>query len=292
LSAGETVSAVLPLPEDEAAWARLSVFFATAGGKVRRNELADFVRVPAAGKIAIGLDVGDRLIGAEVCEERHDILLASAGGKAIRFPVEGVRVFKSRTSEGVRGIDLAAGDEVISMSVLDHVEITAEERDAFIRGSNARRRQAAGAEAWPEEPPEAADEVPSLPPERLAELEAAEQLVLTITENGFGKRTSAHEYRVTNRGGQGVINILTSDRNGRVTATFPVARDEHVILVTDGGKTIRFPAHGIRITGRNTQGVNLITTEPGERVVSAARLGLAANGEAEAGLGLAPAEGA
>ena len=288
LSANESITAVMPLPEDEASWAAMSVFFATAHGKVRRNELADFVRVPSNGKIAMGLDEGDRLVGAEVCDESHDILLAAAGGKAIRFAVEAVRVFKSRSSEGVWGMDLAAGDEVISMSVLDHLTISPDERDEYMRWSGFRRRAATaalgmagdgpepGADAGPEmeaEPPAETEYQPRLlSPERLTALEAREQLVLTVTENGFGKRTSAYEYRVTNRGGQGIINIETSARNGRVSAAFPVGGDDQVMLVTNKGQTIRFPVAGIRIAGRNTQGVRLFNTDADERVVSSARL--------------------
>jgi DNA gyrase subunit A len=288
LAEGETITAVLPLPEDETAWDRLSIFFATARGRVRRNDLAEFKRVPTQGKIGMGLDDGDQLVGVDVCDERHDILLAADGGKAVRFPVESVRVFQSRSSEGVRGMDLAEGDAVISMSVLDHVELSIEERDEYARWANARRRAAgetaAGETAALEDGEgeaagEAADavseesfELHHLTPERLAELQAREQLILTITVKGYGKRTSAFEYRVTNRGTQGIINIDTSERNGRVAATFPVAEDDQLMLVTDRGQTIRIPVHDIRITSRGSQGVRLFHTDGEERVVSAARL--------------------
>jgi DNA gyrase subunit A len=270
LSDGESISAVMPLPEDESAWEAMSVFFATAKGRVRRNDLADFVRVPSNGKIAMGLDEGDRLIGAEVCDDSHDIILAASGGRAIRFPVEAVRVFKSRSSEGVNGMDLEDGDGVISMSVIDHVEATTEERDEYLRVSGYRRRQGENGEAA--ENGTNGGELVLLSPERYAELEAKEQLLLTVTRNGFGKRTPAYEYRVTNRGGQGIINIETSARNGRVAATFPVAEADQVMLVTDKGQTIRIPVHDIRIAGRNTQGVKLFHTDPDEHIVSAARL--------------------
>ena len=268
LAEGESISAVMPLPEDEAQWETMSVFFATGRGKVRRNELADFIFVPGNGKIAMGLDEGDRLVGAEVCDDGHDIILAAAGGRATRFPVNAVRVFKSRSSEGVNGMDLEPGDEVISMSVIDHVEVAIEERDEYLRVSGARRRQ--GEEGEGEAPENG--ELVLLSPERFAELEAKEQLLLTITVNGFGKRTSAFEYRVTNRGGQGIINIETSPRNGRVAATFPVGETDQVMLVTDKGQTIRIPVHDIRVASRNTQGVKLFTTEPDEHIVSTARL--------------------
>ncbi|MGD9508357.1 MAG: DNA gyrase subunit A [Geminicoccaceae bacterium] len=273
LSEGESISAVMPLPEDEATWETMSVFFATARGRVRRNELADFVFVPSNGKIAMGLDEGDRLIGAKVCDGQHDIVLAARNGRAIRFPVDAVRVFKSRSSEGVIGMDLHAADEVISMSVIDHVEVAIEERDEYLRVSGARRRQGEDGDGEPEN-----GELVLLSPERYAELEAREQLLLTITVNGFGKRTSAYEYRVTNRGAQGIINIETSPRNGPVAATFPVGEADQVMLVTDKGQTIRIPVHDIRIASRKTQGVKLFTTEPDEHIVSAARLSEAENG--------------
>ena len=273
LDEGEPITAVLPLPEDETAWDRMSIFFATARGRVRRNDLAEFKRVPTQGKIGMGLDEGDRLVGVDVCDERHDILLAAAGGKAVRFPVESVRVFVSRSSEGVRGMDLAEGDEVISMSVLDHVDLSIDERDEYAKVAAARRR--AAGEAVGENGEAEADEAfePTvLTPERIVELQAREQLLLAITVNGYGKRTSAFEYRVTNRGTLGIINIDTSERNGRVAATFPVADDDQLMLVTDRGQTIRIPVHDIRITGRGSQGVKLFHTDGEEQVVSAARL--------------------
>ncbi len=281
---GEWITAILPLPEDEATWVELSAVFATARGKVRRNDLADFTRVPVNGKIAMGLDEGDRLIGVDVCDDSHDVLLVTAGGKAIRFAVESLRVFRSRTSEGVRGIDLATGDAVISMSILDHLTLSTEERDELVRIANARRRAA----AQDDEPGEAAITEPgSVEPSLLADdavesLLGREQLILTVTVNGYGKRTSAFEYRVTNRGGQGIINIETSERNGPVAATFPVGPMDHLMLVTDKGKTIRIPVAGIRVAARKTQGVTLFSTEPGEQVVSVARLADAGeNGDAE-----------
>jgi DNA gyrase subunit A len=265
----------MPLPEDERQWESMSVFFATARGRVRRNDLADFVRVPGNGKIGMGLDEGDRLVGVEVCGDDHDIILAAAGGRAIRFPVASVRVFKSRSSEGVNGMDLAAGDEVISMSVVDHVEVTIEERDEYLRVSGAARRKQAGENG----DEEGAMELRVLSPERYAELARREQLLLTVTANGYGKRTSAFEYRVIGRGGQGITNIDTSARNGHVTATFPVGDADQVMLVTDKGQTIRIPVTGIRITGRNTQGVKLFHTDADEHVVSVARLTDTENGD-------------
>ncbi|HET6469124.1 MAG TPA: DNA gyrase subunit A, partial [Geminicoccaceae bacterium] len=284
LAEGETISVVMPLPEDEATYERLSVFFATAKGKVRRNALADFIRVPTAGKIAMGLDEGDRLVGVDVCDASHDILLAAAGGRAVRFPVETVRVFQSRSSEGVWGMALAEGDEVISMSVLDHVEISTDEREEYARIVSQRRRAQNGDNG---ENGDRAEPVEPFEPKlvlgaRLEELTAREQMLLTVTVKGYGKRTSAYEYRVTNRGGLGIINILTSERNGRVAATFPVAEDDQIMLVTDRGQMIRIPVDDIRIVGRNSQGVKLFSTEGDERIVSTARLSdAAAAAEAE-----------
>ncbi|MGF1476444.1 MAG: DNA gyrase subunit A [Geminicoccaceae bacterium] len=258
---GESFSTVMPMPEDEESWAELNVVFATSSGKVRRNDLSDFTFVPANGKIAMGLDDDDRLIGVAVCDESHDVLLAARNGKCIRFPVNAVRVFQSRSSTGVRGMDLAKGDRVVSMSILDHVDFTMEERDEFQRVQSAKRR----GEAY-----EVDRDI--LTEDRQSELEAREQLLLTITINGYGKRTSAYEYRVTNRGGQGIINIETSARNGEVAATFPVMPSDQVMLVTNKGKLIRTPVGDIRIAGRNTQGVTPFSTDAEEVVVSTARL--------------------
>ena len=237
------------------------------------------------------LDEGDHLIGVEVATERQDVLLAARGGKCVRFPVASVRVFRSRSSDGVRGMDLAKGDRVISMSVLDHVELAIEERDAFLRYDAARRRQDGfedNGEISDEEAARRAEEAmqraeaairsarEQLGANRLAELDAHQQLILSVTVNGYGKRTSAYEYRVTNRGGQGIINIETSKRNGPVVAAFPVADDDQVMLVTDRGQVIRIPVDNIRIAGRNTQGVTLFDVAEDEHVVAVARLAGAA----------------
>jgi DNA gyrase subunit A len=264
LAEGEYITAVLPLPEDETTYDALSVMFATSKGKIRRNALADFIFVPANGKIAMKLDdEDDHLIGVDVATGQNDVMLAARSGKCIRFPVDSIRVFRSRSSEGVRGMALAKGDSVVSMSILDHVELGIEERDDFLRYDSAVRRQ--NGEGPPERPE-------SLEEARLAELTERQQLILSITVNGYGKRSSAYEYRVTNRGGQGIINIETSARNGEVIAAFPVSDHAQIMLVTDRGKVIRIPVDGIRIAGRNTQGVTLFHTDKKERVVSVARL--------------------
>jgi DNA gyrase subunit A len=270
LDEGEQISTVMPLPEDEASWAQSHVMFATLSGYVRRNELSDFVDVKANGKIAMKLDAGDRLIGVAVCTEASDILLAAESGKAIRFPVTDVRVFAGRDSMGVRGIRMEEGDSLVSMSVLHHIDVEIEERDTYLRYAAAKRRSA-GAEEEDAGGEESTTEV-ALSAERLAELEAAEEFILTITRNGYGKRTSAYEYRVTGRGGQGVANIEVSARNGKVAASFPVGESDQIMLVTDGGQLIRCPVHDIRIARRQTQGVMIFRVADDEHVVAVAHL--------------------
>jgi DNA gyrase subunit A len=267
LAEGEKITQVLPLPEDEAKWGELHVMFATAKGYVRRNDLSDFVTINANGKIAMkfeGEDADDSLVGVLPCTEQDDILLASYEGKCVRFPVADVRTFQSRASTGVRGMKLAEGDRVISMSVLRHIETSAEEREAYLKYATAQRRIREG-----ETGVELASE---LPMERITELQAAEQFILTATEKGFGKRSSAYEYRITSRGGSGIINIETTPKNGNVTAAFPVEHDDQIMLVTDGGQVIRCPVDGIRIAGRNTQGVIIFKLGEGEKVASVAHL--------------------
>ncbi len=279
LDEGETISTLMPLPEDEASWDSMFVMFATASGYVRRNKLSDFVDVKANGKIAMKLDPGDRLIGVQTCSEQDDVLLAAHGGKSIRFPVPDVRVFSGRTSSGVRGIRLERDDHVISMSIVRHVEADTEEREAYLRMASARRRAAGDEIADEGNGEEAAPVAPTaLSPERFAALEAAEEFILTVTANGFGKRTSAYEYRIAGRGGQGIANIEMSDRNGHVVASFPVAHRDQIMLVTDRGQLIRCPVDDIRIAGRKTQGVVLFKTEEGEKVVSVTRLADEAQG--------------
>jgi DNA gyrase subunit A len=270
LAPGETISTMMPLPEDEATWDNMFVMFATASGNARRNSLSDFVQVKVNGKIAMKLDEGDRLVGVQACSDTDDVLLSARGGKCIRFAVEGVRVFQSRASTGVRGMKLKDGDEVISMSVLRHVDFSTEERDAYLKVQSARRRsegEGEGADDLVTDPTQL-----GLSAERFAEMEAMEEFVLTITENGFGKRTSAYEYRITGRGGQGITNIETNKRNGDVVASFPVDHDDQLVMVSDGGQLIRTTVVDIRIAGRNTQGVTLFKTAEDEHVVSVTRL--------------------
>ncbi len=267
LAKDETITTILPLPEDESSWEKLDVMFATNSGTVRRNKLSDFIEVRQNGKIAMKLEGSDRIVGVQVCNERQDVLLTTAEGQAIRFPVTDVRVFKGRESPGVRGIKLDGDDEVISMAILNHVEATAAERAAYVRQANAVRR--GGAEAEQDlESEEGGEEVVALSPERYAELGAHEQFVLTVSQKGYGKRTSAYEYRISGRGGKGIIAMTVNQRNGKLVASFPVEDSDQIMLVTDGGQLIRVPVDGISVMGRSTQGVIVFSTAEGERVVS------------------------
>ena len=271
LKEGETITTMMPLPEDEATWGDLFAMFATASGNVRRNSLSDFVNVKANGKIAMKLADGDRLIGVRVCSEADDILLSAHSGRCIRFPIIDVRIFSGRTSRGVRGIKLAKGDHVISMSILKHMDFDTEERGEYLRLANARRR--VGSDETGAEEGEVTLADVSLSEERFDELADGEEFILTVTENGYGKRSSAYEYRIAGRGGQGIANIETSDRNGLVVASFRVKQSDQLVLVTDGGQLIRCPVKDIRIAGRRTQGVTIFKTSEEEKVVSVTRLG-------------------
>jgi DNA gyrase subunit A len=274
LEQGETITTIMPLPEDEASWDKLDVMFATTRGTVRRNKLSDFADVRRSGIIAMKLDEGDAIVDVQICTENDDLLLTSAAGQCIRFAVNDVRVFQGRTSMGVRGINLADGDELISLSILRHVEATADERMAYLKRANAVRR---GTNGEADENGNGADGEEAtgaieLGQTRYAELSAAEQFVLTISEKGFGKRTSSYEYRTTGRGGKGIVAMAITEKNGRLVASFPVEEADQIMLVTDGGQLIRCPVDGIRIAGRSTQGVIVFTTAEGERVASVERL--------------------
>jgi DNA gyrase subunit A len=276
LEPNETITTVMHLPEDEASWAALDVVFATSAGTIRRNKLSDFNNVRAGGLIAMKLEEGDHLIAVRTCTEADDILLATKRGKAIRFPVDDVRVFAGRTSMGVRGIRLSDEDQVISMSVLHHVEASPDERAAYLKQAAAARRTPGveGDEA-PASTSSDDDEATTdltLSPDRFAELASLEEFLLTVSERGYGKRTSSYEYRLAGRGGMGIWNIDMSERNGLVVATFPVQDGHEIMLVSDGGQVIRMPVGDIRIAGRRTQGVTLFRVSDSERVVSVAAL--------------------
>jgi DNA gyrase subunit A len=275
---GESVTSILPLPEDEATWDQFDVMFATRSGGVRRNKLSDFIGIKRNGKIAMKLDDGDAIIGVAVCNaEVNDVLLTTALGRCIRFKVDDVRVFAGRDSTGVRGIRLAEGDSVISMAILRAVPATPEERAAYVKHARAMAKAALGEgddmedAGAPDDEDEAVGEA-ALSPERIAELGAAEEILLTVSTEGYGKRSSAYEFRRTGRGGQGLLAQDLSKRGGRLAASFPVEDSDQILLVTDQGQLIRTPVSQVRMVGRNTSGVIIFRTSEEEHVVSVERL--------------------
>ncbi|HEY1473840.1 MAG TPA: DNA gyrase subunit A [Pseudolabrys sp.] len=276
LDPGETITTIMPLPEDETTWGALDVMFATTSGTVRRNKLSDFVDVRPSGIIAMKLDPGEAIVDVAICTEKDDVLLTAKDGQCIRFAVPEVRVFSGRTSRGVRGITLAGKDHVISLTILRHIDVTAEERAAYHKRASAiRRGTGAELEAAPEA--EEAAEAPTnggieLGEQRYVELSAAEQFVLTLSERGYGKRSSSYEYRTTGRGGKGIVAMSLTAKTGKIVGSFPVEESDQVMLVTDQGKLIRTGVSGIRIAGRSTQGVIVLNTAEDEHVVSVERL--------------------
>jgi DNA gyrase subunit A len=271
LEQGERITTIMPLPEDETTWAELDVMFATTGGNVRRNKLSDFVDVRRSGIIAMKLDEDEAIVDVQICTERDDVLLTAAGGQCIRFPVTDVRVFTGRTSMGVRGIALPKGDRLISLTILRHMDVDAEERAAYLRRANAVRRGGVEEEAGTDS--EDASGAIELGEQRYVEMSASEQFVLTISENGYGKRSSSYEYRTTGRGGKGIVAMSVNGRNGKLVASFPVEEADQIMLVTDKGQLIRCPVEGIRIAGRSTQGVIVFDTAEDEHVVSVEHIG-------------------
>ena len=282
LEQGELVTTVMPLPEDEQTWGELDVMFATTRGTVRRNKLSDFVDVRRSGIIAMKLAEGEGIVDVAICTERDDVLLTAAGGQCIRFPVTDVRVFQGRTSMGVRGIALAEGDKLISLSILRHVDASAEERVAYLKRASAVRRGLAEEAAEAEETTIDGEEATGgieLGEQRYVQMSAAEQFVLTVSERGYGKRSSSYEYRVTGRGGKGIVAMDVRERDGTVRrktgsliASFPVEDGDQLMLVTNGGQLIRTRVEGIRVAGRPTQGVIVFDTAEDERVVSVERI--------------------
>ena len=273
---GESITSILPLPEDEAQWGGLDVMFATRSGNVRRNKLSDFVQVNRNGKIAMKLDEGDSIIGVGLCNAENDVLLTTALGRAIRFQANEVRVFAGRDSTGVRGIRLQEGDQVLSMAILGGVKATPAERTAYLKYERALLRSQAGDEgddaAVVIDDEDDADGEADLTPERIIELGAAEEYILTLSSEGIGKRTSAYDFRRTGRGGQGLLAQDLTRKGGRLVASFPVEQTDEILLVTDAGQLIRCPVANIRIAGRNTQGVIVFRTAENEHVVSVERL--------------------
>jgi len=283
LQEGERITTIMPMPEDEESWADLDVMFATTRGTVRRNKLSDFAQINRNGKIAMKFDEeGDEILAVETCTENDDVLLTAGSGQCIRFSVADVRVFQSRGSQGVRGIQLGERDRAISMAIIEHVDASPDERAAYLKRATAERRLA-GAEGEEEvgltneEVGEAAD----LSDERYEFLRAHEQFVLTVTEYGYGKRSSSYDFRLTGRGGKGIraTDVSKTEEIGRLVATFPVGHDDQIMLVSDGGQVIRVPVNGIRIASRATKGVTIFNTAEGETVVSVERISEPQNGE-------------
>ena len=276
LDPNERITTIMPLPEDETAWEALDVMFATTSGSVRRNKLSDFAQVNRAGKIAMRLDVGEEIVDVQICGEADDVLLTTANGRCIRFSITDVRVFKGRDSMGVRGIALGEGDRVIALAILRHSDADSTERLAYLK-----MRRAVAGEATPDARGEAAGEEAgiedatvalTLGPDRYAEMSAAEQIILAVSANGYGKRTSSYEYRITSRGGKGIVAMAVNQRNGKLVAAMPVEDGDEIMLVTNGGKLIRCPVDGIRISGRGAQGVIVFDTEAAEQVVAVERI--------------------
>lgn len=264
LAEGEKITNMMPLPEDESLWENMYIIFATSQGNIRRNDLSDFHSIQSNGKIAMKLDEDDALVGVRLCKEDDHVLLSAKSGKCVRFPVNNVRVFKSRTSDGVRGIKLTIDDKVVSMSILHGTEIDFNAREEYLKIPLKTRMKLAEVEEY------SSVSTATLTSDQVKEFAKKEQFLLTVTENGFGKRSSAYEYRVTNRGGHGIVNIVTSKRNGSVVSSFPVNEKDHIMLITTGGTLIRCPVNGIRIAGRNTQGVTLVRTDADDKMVSVA----------------------
>jgi DNA gyrase subunit A len=278
LEAGDRITAILPLPEDEDSWGDLDVMFATTRGTVRRNKLSDFVQVNRNGKIAMKLEEeGDEILGVETCTDNDDVLLTASSGQCIRFRVSDVRVFQSRASLGVRGISMGESDRVISMAIIEQVDAPPAERAAYLKRSVAERRLASAEGEGEEEIALTNEEIAEeadLSDERYEFLKQHEQFVLTVTEYGYGKRSSSYDFRLTGRGGKGIraTDVSKVAEIGRLVATFPVGQDDQIMLVSDGGQVIRVPVHGIRIASRATKGVTIFNTADGEKVVSVERI--------------------
>ena len=275
LADGERITTILAMPEDEALWEKLNILFATKSGDVRRNELSDFASINRNGKIAMKLEASDGIVGVQTCTDQDDVLLTTRNGKCIRFAMSDLRVFASRASTGVRGIKLAAGDEVVSLALLHHTDVTPAEAQAFLKQSRAARRAVTGEEteaAPADESEEESKEEIALTPARYAELDAREQLVLAVSSSGYGKRSSSYEYRVMGRGAQGTWAMDMTKKNTAIVAAFPVEDSDDLMLISSQGQTIRVPVASISVQGRGTGGVTVFRVDEGERVVSVERI--------------------
>ena len=276
LQQGERITTIMPLPEDEESWSELDVMFATTRGTVRRNKLSDFVQVNRNGKIAMKFDDDeDEILSVDTCTENDDVVLTTADGQCIRFAVSDVRVFAGRNSIGVRGINLGEGDKVISMAILEHVEATPAERSAYLKRAVAERRAAGNDsdDVTISDEEEATGDA-ELSEARYNELSQHEQMLLTVSEFGYGKRSSSYEFRISGRGGKGIraTDPSKTAEIGKLVAAFPVEESDQIMLVSDGGKLIRVPVAGIRIAGRSTKGVTIFDTAENEKVVSVERI--------------------
>ena len=269
LTKGENITAVLPLPNDKTSWENLNIVFSTAKGTVRRNALSDFVKIQSSGKIAMKLSDDDKLIGVHTCEEKeNDVFLSTKEGKCLRFPISNVRKFSGRNSVGVRGIKLSKDDTVISMYILKHAKFSIDERNNYLKIANSIRRK----ELQRSMPFSKLSKGIKIIEEKFVEMENIEEFILSVADNGFGKRSSAYEYRVTSRGGKGIANMAVSKKTGKVVSSFPVNEKDDVMLIAGTGKLIRSPVNKIRIAGRTTQGVTLFKVESSEKVLSAASI--------------------
>ena len=269
LTKNETISAVLPLPNDKESWEKLNIMFSTSKGTVRRNALSDFVKIQSSGKIAMKLSDDDKLIGVHTCEEKEDdVFLSTKEGKCLRFPISNVRKFSGRNSVGVRGIRLSKEDTVISMYIIKHAKFTIDERNDYLKIANAIRRK----ELRRSMPFSKLSKDTSLSEEKFKQMESIEEFILSVADNGYGKRSSAYEYRITSRGGKGIANMTVSKKTGKVVSSFPVNEKDDVMLITGTGKLIRSPVNKIRVAGRTTQGVTLFKVESGEKVLSSASI--------------------
>ena len=268
LKQDDQLSSILVMPENKVSKDDNFLIFATADGSIRKNSIDDFKNIQANGKIAMKLSNSNKIVGVKICTENDDVLLSTKEGKCIRTPVSKLRTTKSRSSIGVRGIKLAENDSIISLSILSHLDVTSAEAKAYLKMNKATKDDNDDNE---EDSKEDIEDI-KLSEDRFQEMKACEQFVLTVTENGFGKRTSSYQFRVTNRGGSGIMCITTSSRNGNVLASFPVGHDDDIMLITKSGQLIRCPVIDIRVAGRNTQGVSIFKTSDSEKVVSASRV--------------------
>jgi DNA gyrase subunit A len=267
LKQDHVITSIMPLPSDENLWKSLKIIFVTALGKIRKNSLLDFENIQTSGKIAMKLDPNDFIVDVKIINDEDDFLLCAKSGKALRVQSKKLRIFKGRSSKGIKGISLKKDDKIASLTILKSVNISSEEAKSYLKQSKADKESSENESDDNENIKDI-----QLSKKKIDEFKMKEQFILTITENGYGKRSSAYEYRVSGRGGQGIINIVTSERNGSVASTFTINHEDQIMLITDKGQMIRCNAKDIRVTGRNTQGVRIFSLSSGEKVVSSTRI--------------------